>query len=96
MGLIAAFALLCAAIGYQRSRTAKARQASLRTRCANNLKQIGVSIHTYLNRSACFPVGTLPNPSLPVRRRLGWACRSTSSTRRAARMPADRPVEGVG
>lgn len=72
MGLIAALALLCASIGYQRSMSAKARQASLRAHCVYNLKQIGLSVSAYTTIYQQYPPGSIPNEALAPRRRLGW------------------------
>jgi prepilin-type processing-associated H-X9-DG protein len=72
MGLVAALALLCASISYQRSMSARARQASLRAQCADNLKQIVMSIEHYVSIHGRYPPGTLPNPALAPVRRPGW------------------------
>jgi len=45
-----------------------AREAARRSQCSNNLKQIGLGLHNYHDRSKCFPPGYLlfPNANLPA------------------------------
>lgn len=46
--------------------------ASLRTQCANNLKQIGLGLLNYQASWDAFPAGTVNRPGLPHERRLSW------------------------
>jgi prepilin-type N-terminal cleavage/methylation domain-containing protein len=47
----------------------KARESALRVRCQNNLKQIGLALHTYYDANKRFPIGTavrgFPNGTPP-------------------------------
>ena len=38
-----------------------ARESARRTKCVNNLKQLGVAMHTYESASRCFPPGYVSN-----------------------------------
>jgi prepilin-type processing-associated H-X9-DG protein len=40
--------------------------------CASNLRQMGLGIAQYVNVYGLYPPGTIPNPNLPLDRRLGW------------------------
>ncbi len=40
--------------------------------CLNNLKQLGLAIHTYETANGVFPIGTLPDPDFSPDCRLGW------------------------
>ena len=39
----------------------KARESARKTQCANNLKQIGLAMHAYLNNHKAFPPGYISN-----------------------------------
>jgi prepilin-type N-terminal cleavage/methylation domain-containing protein/prepilin-type processing-associated H-X9-DG protein len=55
-----------------------AREAARRMQCANNMKQIGLALHTYLAGNNAFPVGEqLPRASNTGSGRYGW-CWSVS------------------
>jgi prepilin-type processing-associated H-X9-DG protein len=47
-------------------------QAVARLQCANNLKQIGIALHNYVDAHGRFPAGTVPNPRLNPDQRLSW------------------------
>jgi len=72
MAIVAALSLLFAAIAYQVQMRRRVRDAPLRSACANNLKQIGLALASYAEEHGSYPFGSLPNPDLPVDRRLGW------------------------
>jgi prepilin-type processing-associated H-X9-DG protein len=72
MAIIAALSLLFAAFAYQVENARRVRDAARRAQCVNNLKQIGIALATYEEDQGVYPIGTVPNPDLPVDRRLGW------------------------
>jgi prepilin-type processing-associated H-X9-DG protein len=72
MAIVAALSLLFAAIAYQVQMQRRVRDATFRSACANNLKQIGLALASYAEEHGSYPFGSLPNPDLPVDRRLGW------------------------
>jgi len=48
------------------------RAAAARIGCANNMHQIGMSLHDYRSANEHFPQAGKPNPTLPAERRLSW------------------------
>ncbi|HJZ54271.1 MAG TPA: DUF1559 domain-containing protein [Gemmataceae bacterium] len=48
------------------------RRAAARSQCANNLKRLGLAIHSYRDAQNYFPAGTVPNANLPPERRLSY------------------------
>ena len=51
----------------------QAREAARRTHSRNNLKQIGLAMHSYHDVYGRFPGGTVENDDLKPEERLGWA-----------------------
>lgn len=74
-------------------------------RCASNLRLLGLGIAQYIHINGQYPPGTIPNPNLPLDRRLGWGipilpyideagyCQDHGTTLEAAeRLASDDPV----
>jgi prepilin-type processing-associated H-X9-DG protein len=69
--LVAIVALLLV-VGLGVLAVGKAREAAAKSRCANNLKQLGLSLQNYEGTCRRFPAAAIPNPDLPPERRLSW------------------------
>src|SRR4051794_24546195 len=53
----------------------RVRQTAYRQGCRNNLRGLGLALANYHEMEGAFPRGTIPNPDLPVEKRLSWLYR---------------------
>jgi prepilin-type processing-associated H-X9-DG protein len=72
MAIVAVYALLFGTFSCSMHIREYARDGARRAQCVNNLKQIGLALAAYAEQHGSYPTGSLPNPDLPVDRRLGW------------------------
>jgi prepilin-type processing-associated H-X9-DG protein len=69
LGVIGFVGLL---IGFLLPKVQSSGRSTPRTQCAHHLNSIGFGIDEYLDTYNVYPPGTVPNPDLPLDRRLGW------------------------
>jgi hypothetical protein len=64
--------LAAVVVGLGLSVVDKVKHTACRTACQNNFKQLLIAAETYHDVYRTFPPGTMPNPDLPVERRISW------------------------
>jgi prepilin-type processing-associated H-X9-DG protein len=70
MGLIALTAILLALV--LNSGGTYCGESARRSQCVNNLRQLGLAILSYESTNGVLPIGTVPDPDMPLDCRFGW------------------------
>lgn len=63
--MLSVFAVIAVIVALLLPAVQQAREASRRTTCQNNLRQIGLALHNYHDQHAAFPPGWIVGPLLP-------------------------------
>jgi prepilin-type N-terminal cleavage/methylation domain-containing protein len=70
--LLVVVALIAVLIALLAPATCRVRRAAVRMQCMNNLKQLGIATHNYLEAEKHFPSGTVPGTTLPPDQRMSF------------------------
>jgi prepilin-type N-terminal cleavage/methylation domain-containing protein len=70
--LLVVLAALSLLVGLMLPAVCKVRHAAAHVKCMNNLKQIGLAVHTYRDSKETFPPGTISGTALPPDQRFSY------------------------
>ena len=94
--LLVVIAIIAILIGLLLPAVQKIREAANRMKCANNLKQIGLGLHSYHDANDCFPAGQSPLGSSVVEHGLAWSALALPHIEQDALYKSFNPAEPFG